>query len=501
MKIDEFFTGLTVTGILLSSLLSFMNIAPAYGAGTEYFWGYGAYYASEEGWDKVKSDIPTTVNLKPFQGEEADFDNKTYPWTVNVMTVDNSGKEDLVSCSYGSVNFNETSGSSISEVKLSTKAFSTQKILRVEVQYKVSIPQSYSCDVKNGTSQFNNSQNLGSLTDIFAGEDLNTQADELEITFTNRLPDRNVSLSINQIRITYTGGRKLEEARLSLPKNNNYQWQPVIDWEGQLFNTSVGKENFEVIVTPLFDTEKAAEPEIKGITSQADVENDYMATTPGDGYYTFEPYAILAEGGGMSLNVPCSGVYEVTLSTKEGAQGVVPATVSRTYNIHCSYQGLSINNVSVPTDETPLKLGIYNIDSPILLSLDADNAEVWYNVGKAVESTVISDLTDTDTEPIPAIPDNFRRYDATGLPLKGNDYLEIYIKKNGSISPVKHISYELILNPVGVEKIGEEIIEQGDKCQYYNLEGLAIPREALTTGIFIERNTRTGKYRKIFRQR
>ncbi len=501
-NVKSFKTFKLITTVLIS-LFGVVNVTTSSFAATpEYYWSYGSGYVTQDGWDKVKANTPTIVNLKPYQEDASDIDNNTYPWTVDVITNDTSDKsvvwDPAQSSSPRHVTLT-TNASAIKEIKLSTKAFSSFKILSIALGYNQSIDKGYSFSITNGTySRTESAKSLSQANQYISAtlDNINSQANELEIVFTNLFQDRINSLSLYTLQIIYTDGVKLKEAELSLPLVNNYQWSSSIVWDGPLFNTSVGKDNFEVLVTPLFDLDNATEPQNPDSHTEQSNVDDSTVSTPVDGYYSFEPSAKLTDEGGMSLAVPCSGLYEVTLRSKDNANGVKAASISRTYNIHCSYQGLWINWQRVPEDSTPFEIVIYYGNPPIWLGLDAKNVEIWYNVWNSLMSVTMLAAADESFDSIPDIPDNFSRYGAKGLPLIGNDFLEIYVKKNGSIAPSKIINYGTHINPVSVESIDADIDSEEAK-EYYTLTGLPVAAETLTNGIYLERNRLTGETRKI----
>ena len=137
-----------------------------------------------------------------------------------------------------------------------------------------------------------------------------------------------------------------KEVTLELPDLSNLVWN-----SNQAFLTNIAipegltNDDLTVSIDRKFDPLYAPKD-----SEQAQWENWY--TMDAYNYYggiEFKPEVSLATDGTLNIEkVPCSGLYELTLSTKDGLAGYVPASVTAEVNIHPTLEGeLTINGRTV----------------------------------------------------------------------------------------------------------------------------------------------------------
>ncbi|MDE7381203.1 MAG: hypothetical protein K2N03_03625 [Muribaculaceae bacterium] len=458
-------------------------------------WGYNAGAYSQEKWSDVRSNKPESVELIPYSDPEYSYiDSSKYLWDIDVRT-QNPDVNVAVATSNSSqrtVTF-ACSQSPINEVILTTSAFSDKKIKTVSIQAGTSISNTLRVTVVNGTfSQSANATNGTNLENFTYT--VNSQASELKILLEN-LSAYNNSFVLKRIEVEYLEGEKLLNAELVLPLFSSIEWNPELTFEGKgYFNSAVDPKNLEMLVSPEFDI-----PSEVGNSSE-----DQVATV--DAGYIFNAYGSVNDQE-LKMVFPCSGVYTVTLRTREDAVGVIPSSITRTYNIYPSDKGLSLNWVPVVSGPTHV-IYLPEPDKGVHLDFDAEGCEAWYKIWNtnSPDVAMVAEISDTLDGPVPTVPEDYKLYGAKGLPMYGGNMLGLYLTKNHSVSQNYQVFYSTTSDvTVGIDNIcGEDEDSEdnaGETIAYItDSQGRRIKEIPLNeSGNLYIITTKEGKIKKILR--
>lgn len=440
----------------------------------------------------TESSVTFTQNPQP---DYATMDTNPKIWNIEYLTKDPSIHENkVVSISSSSLTF--SSQQSFDKIILSTDAFNDKDIRTVNFIFNTSTKSAFNFSVRVGNvSKTKPLSNNTSYTETF---DSFNDYGEIEITIENSTQN-NITFSFSEIRITYTD-LNLKQSEIKLPviesNNNTIEWTSTLNFGGEgdpMFNTEIDPSNIEFEIKPLFDP--VYPPSSQSLSEDSDPSDNYSSETennnPVDGYFSFEPYASLNNDGQLSLNFPCSGIYEVTMRTKPNAPGIAKASTTQIYNICPSFKGLSINWQPIDLESSAPTIIYMPELKNVYVALDAQLLTVYYKVWNS--STIMRAI---DNEYLaPSIPQDFKPLTGRGIDLSEGDFISLYLKKNNSVAGPHIINYSLSdVIPTLIEEINIP-----DSCNYrwYDLNGFPVNPEYLEKGIYIRIDKISGKPSKI----
>lgn len=383
----------------------------------------------------------------------------------------------------------------LTSFKLSTEAFKGKKIIQVggRIEKTNNIPYNVILTVgsNNRPLDFTYQGDLNGMSGDKNFKNLNWTGDNFcfEVKYNASYSSGSYPCPITIVDLYVTYEETVEEedkkVTLELPDLSNLVWN-----SNQAFSTNIaipeGLTNddltvsmvrkFDLLIAP-DDSESANKWEEWG---KMDAYNSY-------GDHEFKPEVSLAADGTLKVEkVPCSGLYELTLSTKDGLAGYVPASVTAEVNIHPTLEGeLTINGRTVDESnhiDLECESGGCSIGASIITH-STIAADLYYLVSTEQTESQRPRRVEGETE-----EDSLSGYtkleEGTGIDLTNGNTLSLKLQKNGSVSAERRITYTLPSGSVGVAGIEAE---QGN-VEFFTPAGIRVNSENLTPGLYIKRN-------------
>lgn len=381
----------------------------------------------------------------------------------------------------------------LTSFKLSTEAFNGKKIIGIGGFIVLAADSNYDVILtvgKNSKSLNFTRQGQGSFSGSGGFDNLNWTGDDFcfEVRYAqsygNPYP---CPITILDLYIIYeeTVEEQDKEVTLELPDLSNLLWN-----SNQAFSTNItipeGLTNadltvsmirkFDLLIAP-DDSESANKWEEWG---KMDAYNSY-------GDHEFKPEVSLAADGTLKIDkVPCSGLYELTLSTKDGLAGYVPASVTAEVNIHPTLEGeLTINGRTVDESnhiDLECESGGCSIGASIITH-STIAADLYYLVSTEQTESQRPRRAEEETADDP-LSGYTKLKEGNGIDLTNGNTLSLKLQKNGSVSAERRITYTLPSGSVGVAGIEAE---QGN-VEFFTPAGIRVNSENLTPGLYIKRN-------------
>lgn len=380
----------------------------------------------------------------------------------------------------------------LTSFKLSTEAFKGKKIIQVGGRIeKDNIPYNVILTVGSNSRalDFTYPGDLNGMTGDQNFKNLNWTGDDFcfEVKYNDSYsPGRYpCPITIVDLYVTYeeTVEEEDKEVTLELPDLSNLVWNT-----NQAFSTNTtipeGLTNDDLTISMVrkFDLLYApndSEQAQWNIWYTMDAYNSY-------GGIEFKPEVSLAADGTLRIEkVPCSGLYELTLSTKDGLAGYVPASVTAEVSIHPTLEGeLTINGRTVDESnhiDLECESGGCSIGASIITH-STIAADLYYRV--STEQTENQRPRRAEEETADPLSGYTKLEEGSGIDLTNGNTLSLKLQKNGSVSAERRITYTLPSGSVGVAGIEAE---QGN-VEFFTPAGIRVNSENLTPGLYIKRN-------------
>lgn len=448
-----------------------------------------------DGWNQLnegnKADL--TINGIPFTAT-TEYYNTPNNYYGAVTTSSSTTTSYSFGLTVGKEYSKEYPDFELTSFKLSTEAFKGKKIIEVGGRIEKTNGIKYNVILTVGSNNrpldFTYSGDLNGMTDEGKNfRNLNWEGDDFcfEVKYDDSYGvNFPCPITILDLYIIYeeTVEEEVKEVTLELPDLSNLVWN-----SNQAFSTNIaipeGLTNddltasmvrkFDLLYAPN-DSEQAQ----WNIWYTMDAYNSY-------GGIECMPEVSLAADGTLKVEkVPCSGLYKLTLSTKDGLAGYVPASVTAEVNIHPTLEGeLTINGRTVDESnhiDLECESGGCSIGASIITH-STIAADLYYLVSTEQTESQRPRRVEGETE-----EDSLSGYtkleEGTGIDLTNGNTLSLKLQKNGSVSAERRITYTLPSGSVGVAGIEAE---QGN-VEFFTPAGIRVNSENLTPGLYIKRN-------------
>lgn len=495
---------------------------------TTYVWGTDVDkepYKTENPnfFSNLQNGIATTYSLpgSPWNDYNMVVDNDNHDWVITaeinnystgdtgIANITRTGPESF--WGIGCIVFGN-SGSYINNyfksLTLSSTAFADKVIKSVNVRaaiypfsayYDPGVLYTVTIGGKSFTSStFNNNISKDNVVEV------NEQADLLKIKIENP-QNQNVALYLQGFEVSYEDGAvEVIDPELVLPGEVNLEWSEVVktSTDDQLGVNSLLPDDLEISIEPTFS------PVLPPADASEEQKAKWMTS---DSYYMFEPtISINPEVNGLTMKVPCSGTYKVTMQTKDGNKYFKPEKAVRTYNIYPTRRRVSINWQDVKEDPDGLNPTINLLKEPLgdrdwsnaLVDIDCIKYNTYYKVSgekqdiylsptsaKRTESAYKENIYD-DSQYIHQLQPGFSHYNARGIDLTQGNRLHLQFEKNGAVSPEYVVTY----SPRDLSVKVDQVFDNLDETEYFTIDGIRIEGRPTSHGIYIcRRGNRTFK--------
>lgn len=356
-------------------------------------------------------------------------------------------------------------------------------------------------DVCKRASLTNGSSTFPSIFETQQKLPVSEQAEDVTLEFINTSGVEGYFM-ISYVTYYYYAQKELADPAIVLPMPLKMEWNANgVSFTDQpdLYSQSLAPEDFIVTLTPKFEIVPVPE----------DATDEHLEAVKGqDAYYHTDCSAAFDVDyslNAMTFDVPCSGVYTLTVSTRPNLTGYKVRSVSADYTIYPSMDGMHVNWIPI-TDMKGQMLSFGNDRrnwTNAILGLDTYFCDMYYRlIGTPYENTDFggykplpatdrSVIRKADVEGIPA---GYQKYTSKGIDLTGGKALSMYFVKNGAVSPEKQLEYLLPDDTMtGVEMMELDI--DSECLEYYTLQGVKINRCPMGKGVYVEKSSRG--FRKV----